>query len=143
MAVNEEGKFTKLTPETVKKLEEVFALDGTVEEACFWAEISKPTYYSWIKDNPELDERFNALRQKPFLKARTTINEALSNPQYAFEYMKRKKKGEFSERQEMTGADGKELIVKIDGDIANKYNINGTNGINSSTKENSTGQTQI
>jgi len=143
MAVNEEGKFTKLTPETVNKLEEVFALDGTIEEACLFADISRQTYYNWIKDNKDMEERFDILRQSQFLKARRTIEKSLDNPQYAFEYMKRKKKNEFSERQEMTGADGKELIVKIDGDIANKYNINGTNGINSSTKENSTGQTQI
>ena len=43
MAVNEEGKYTKLTTETVNKLEEVFALDGTIEEACLFAYISIKT----------------------------------------------------------------------------------------------------
>lgn len=122
MAVNEEGKFTKLTPETVNKLEEVFALDGTIEEACLFADISRTTYYNWIKDNEEMEERFNILRQSPFLKARRTIEKSLDNPQYAFEYMKRKKKNEFSERQEMTGAEGKELqpvLVKFIGDEQN------------------------
>lgn len=122
MAVNEEGKFTKLTPETVNKLEEVFALDGTIEEACLFADISRTTYYNWIKDNEEMEERFNILRQSPFLKARRTIVKSLDNPQYAFEYMKRKKKNEFSERQEMTGAEGKELqpvLVKFIGDEQN------------------------
>jgi len=109
MAVNEEGKYTKLTTETVNKLEEVFALDGTIEEACLFADISRTTYYNWIKDNPEMEERFNILRQSPFLKARRTIDKSLDNPQYAFEYMKRKKKNEFSERLENTGADGKDL----------------------------------
>lgn len=127
------GRPTKLTEETVRKLEEVFALDGTVEEACFYAEISRNTYYEWIKDNPNLNDRFEALRQRPFLKARQTIVKNLDNPQYAFEYMKRKKKNEFSERNELTGADGKDLptpIIKLD-----DLQRNNSNPKDSSTNE--------
>ena len=127
MAVNEEGKFTKLTPETVNKLEEVFALDGTIEEACLFADISRQTYYNWIKDNKEMEERFDILRQTPFLKARRTIEKSLDNPQYAFEYMKRKKKNEFSERLEQTGADGKDLptpIIKLETNAIQRNNSN-------------------
>lgn len=109
----EAGRPSKMTPETVMKLEEVFSLDGTVEEACFYADISRNTYYEWIKDNPALGDRFQALRQRPFLKARQTIVKNLDTPQYAFEYMKRKKKDEFSERNELTGKDGTDLIVNI------------------------------
>ena len=127
MAVNEEGKFTKLTPETVNKLEEVFALDGTIEEACLFADISRQTYYNWIKDNKDMEERFDILRQTPFLKARRTIEKSLDNPQYAFEYMKRKKKNEFSERLEQTGADGKDLptpIIKLEPNAIQRNNSN-------------------
>lgn len=102
-------KPVKMDDETVKKLEEVAALDGTVEEMCFWAKISKQTYYNWIDSFPEMKERFDALRQRPFLKARQTIIKSLDQPQHAFEYMKRKKKDEFSERSELTGKDGKDL----------------------------------
>lgn len=109
MAVNSQGKFTKLTDDVVKKLEEIFLLDGTVEEACFFAGISKQTLYNWYKDNPKMQERMDALRNEPFLKARRTIVKNLENPQYAFEYMKRKKKDEFSERAELTGKEGKDL----------------------------------
>lgn len=127
MAVNEEGKYTKLTPETVNKLEEIFALDGTIEEACLFADISRQTYYNWIKDNKEMEERFDILRQTPFLKARRTIEKSLDNPQYAFEYMKRKKKNEFSERLENTGADGKDLptpIIKLETNAIQRNNSN-------------------
>lgn len=109
MAVNSQGKFTKLTDDVVKKLEEIFLLDGTVEEACFFAGISKQTLYNWFKENPKMQERMDALRNEPFLKARRTIVKNLENPQYAFEYMKRKKKDEFSERAELTAKDGKDL----------------------------------
>ena len=71
---------TKLSPEVVNKLEEVFALDGTVEEACFYAGISRQTYYVWIKNNKELHDRFEELRQRPFLKARQTIVKNLDQP---------------------------------------------------------------
>lgn len=96
------GRPTKLTPETVTKLEEVFALDGTVEEACFYAEISRNAYYEWIKANPALNDRFEALRQRPFLKARQTIVKALDNPHDAQWYLTRKKRKEFGENVDVT-----------------------------------------
>lgn len=100
---------SKLDDETVKIIEQYLAMDCSIEEVCLMANISKQTYYNWINSFPELKEKFDLLRATPFLKARKTIVDSLSNPQYAFEYMKRKKKAEFSERQEMTGADGKDL----------------------------------
>ena len=106
-------KPTKMDKETVKKLEEVAALDGTVEEMCYYANISRQTYYNWIKSFPAMELEFDRLRQKPFLKARQTIVKNLDNPVHAFEYMKRKKKAEFSERLEQTGADGKDIIIKF------------------------------
>lgn len=38
------GRPTKMTPESVKKIEEVFAMDGSVGEACLFAGISQVTY---------------------------------------------------------------------------------------------------
>ncbi len=107
------GRPTTITEETIKKLEEVFSLDGTLGEACFYANISHQTYYNILDKKPELVERFKALRQKPFLLARKTIVQNLNNPQYAFEYMKRKKKDEFSERNEVTGAEGEAININL------------------------------
>lgn len=106
-------KPVKLNDETVKKIEEALAMDCSIEEVCLYANITRPTYYNWINSFPELKERFNILRAKPFLKARKTVIDSLSNPQYAFEYLKRKKKDEFSDRQELTGKDGGELKINI------------------------------
>lgn len=94
-SLNLGGRPSLLTPDTVRKLEEVFAIDGTVEEACFYAEISRDTYYRWIKENPALSDRFEALRQKPVLKARETIIKDLKNPAGAQWYLSRKRKSEF------------------------------------------------
>ena len=131
MAVNEDGKFTKLTPETVKLLDEAFAMDCPIVEACLHANISKQTYYNWIEENPEMKERFDELRNRPYLLARTTINKAIKeNPQYAFEYMKRKKKKEFGDSIDHT-TDGKELPTPI-------IQLNGIRSDNSDQPNNST-----
>ena len=95
------GRKTKLTREVVKKLEEAFAIDATVEEACFYADISRETFYQWIKHNKALADRFEALRNRPVLTARTTVNNAIkTDPDMAMRYLERKKKGEFSPRIE-------------------------------------------
>jgi hypothetical protein len=92
----------KMTESVVKKLEEVFALDGSVEEACYYANISRQSYYNWIKSFPDMLERFDSLRQRPFLKARQTVVKSLDNPEMALKYLERKKKDEFSTRQDIT-----------------------------------------
>jgi hypothetical protein len=100
---------TKLDAITVKKLEEAFAMDCTVGEACLYAGISRTTYYAWIKDNPELANRFEELRETPVLKARSTIIKGLDNVGTSQWYIERKRKNEFASRQEHTGADGQPL----------------------------------
>ena len=99
----------KQTPEALQKLDEAFAIDSSVEEACFYANISPSLYYVWVKDNPELLERFDRLRNKPVLLARQTvvkkIPESYAN---AIDYLKRKKKLEFGDNMDVTTG-GKEI----------------------------------
>jgi hypothetical protein len=105
------GRPSKKTDQVVKKLEEAAALDCTIEEMCFYAGISKPTYYQYLSDDPALLDRLEALRNEPVLAARTTIVEAVKkNPQTAAWYLERKRKKEFAERRELTGEDGKPLF---------------------------------
>lgn len=113
----EVGRPQEWGEEIVKKLEEVFAIDGTVSEACFYAGISRQLYYTYVKENAEegseerkLYDRFQALRERPVLKARQTIVKGLDDINNAQWYLARKKKNEFSSRQEITGKDGKELV---------------------------------
>lgn len=94
--MDEMARPTKLNELTVKKLEEAFLIGATVEEACFYADISKQTYYNWSKENPELFDRFELLKHSPVFKARKTIYEALGNdPKIAMRYLERKVKSEF------------------------------------------------
>lgn len=114
MAKNKGGRPTIISEEKIKKLEEVFAIDGTIEEACFYADISIQTYYDWQVKNPKLTERFTALRNRPVLKARQTVVKSLDQPQHAFEYLKRKRKQEFSERTEIDNPAQTEAIKSLE-----------------------------
>lgn len=103
----------KLDDDTVKKLEDAASLDCSVTESCLYANISRQTYYSWMESFPDLKERLDKLREKPFLKARQTIVKNLDNPDMAKWYMERKKKKEFAQRTEFTGSDGQDFSVRI------------------------------
>ena len=67
-AQNRGGRPTKMTPEVVGKLREVFLLDYTVEEACDYAKIHKDTYYDHLKKNPEFSDEM-ARSQRGLVKA--------------------------------------------------------------------------
>lgn len=97
-----------MTTEVLNKLEEVFALGGTDTEACMYADISPRTLYKYQEENPDFVQRKEALKEKPFLKARKTIVESLNDPNHAFKFMERKKKAEFGQNVDVT-SDGQAL----------------------------------
>lgn len=110
----EVGRPTTITPEVLQKLEEAFLLGCTDSEACLYANVGKSTLYAYQKDHPEFQERKEELKENPFLVARTTVVKSLkSNPEIAKWYLERKKKAEFAQRQEVTGAEGQALTVTI------------------------------
>jgi hypothetical protein len=99
--VKKKDKRWKFNEVTIKKLEEAFAFDATIEEACFYADITVQTFYNWKKRNPELMERLEALRLSPVIQARKVVVDKLSDSyNNAMDYLKRKRKDEFSERME-------------------------------------------
>lgn len=105
---------TKLDDNTVKKLEEAFSIGADIPAACFYADISRQTYYNWIDSFPELKEKFDRLREKPVLKAYQGVFKGLDDPELALRYLEKKRKAEFSTRQEITGANGESLgVIKI------------------------------
>lgn len=92
-----------MTDAVLKKLEEAFALGCTDTEASLYADITPRTLYNYQKEHPEFLQRKEQLKEKPFLKARTTIIEALGDPNHAFKFMERKKRSEFGQNVEVTG----------------------------------------
>lgn len=93
---------SKLTPEAIQKLEQVYSLDASVGEICCYLDISDQTLTNWRKKNPELFGKLQRLRDKPVLKARqTVISKANDSYANAMDYLSRKRKGEFSTKHEI------------------------------------------
>lgn len=121
--VNKGGRPTVITPEVIAKLEQAFAIDCTVEEACSYADISRDAFYDYLKKVPAFSDRIAELRQRPVLKARQTIvNKISESYQNAMDYMKRKRRGEFGDSTDITTAG--EKIVFMPQEILNKHSLN-------------------
>jgi len=99
----------------ILKLFEAMKLDCNLEEACFYAGITERQYKYFREVHPEFCPLKRILKSYPCLKARMTIVQSLDDPKYAFPYLERKRKSEFSLRQELTGAGGKLLHEKYKG----------------------------
>jgi hypothetical protein len=110
----------KLNEDTVNKLEEAFAIGADVSAACFYAEISRESYYNWISENKELKEKFDRLREKPVLKAYQTVAKDLEDISTAKWYLERRRKSEFAVRTELTGKEGDAIQHDILGEEAKK-----------------------
>lgn len=98
------GRPSIVTDIVIKKLEEVFAIGGTDAEACFFAGITQTTLYNYQIRQPEFVERKEALKQRPILKARTTVVASLDDPEIAFRYLTKKARDEF----------GADINIKVD-----------------------------
>jgi mevalonate kinase len=122
--VNKGGRPTVMTPEVIGKLEQAFAIDASVEEACSFADISRDAFYDYLKKDPKYSDRIAALREKPILKARNTvvakIGDSYAN---AMDYLSRKRKSEFATRSEITGNEGGPIKVDIQEQLAKVYGI--------------------
>lgn len=108
------GRPTVMTPEILSKLEYAFSLGCSDLEACFYANIGKTTLYEYQKENPDFTDRKAELKENPVLLARQSVIKHMADDgDLAIKYLERKKKDEFSLRQELTGKDGKDLPTPI------------------------------
>lgn len=73
------GRPTKMTDDTVRKLEEAFTMGCTDVEACLFAGITKPTLYDYCAANPGFSDRKEALKTMPAVKARNLLFRALES----------------------------------------------------------------
>lgn len=114
---NKGGRPTVMTNEVVAKLEQAFSLGCSDIEACLFAGISKQTLYDYQKIHPEFADRKEELKEKLVLKARTVIATALNNNDEttAKWYLERKRKDEFSTKQEtvLSTVDNSPFEIKV------------------------------
>lgn len=67
------GRKSKLTPDTLSKLEDAFMNAFTDEMACLYAGISLATLYRYCEENPEFRDRKEALKLTPDLAAQKQL----------------------------------------------------------------------
>lgn len=98
------GRPTIMTPETVKILEDAFSVGATDLEACFLANISKQTLYTYQDKYPEFVDRKEALKNMPKYKAKKVVAGKIEegDEKVAQWYLERKGKDDgFSSKQEI------------------------------------------
>lgn len=93
------------TPEVLAKLKMAFLIGATDEEACCFADISVNTFYDYQARTEGYAQEKAKWKQTPILKARQSLINGLTDPELALKYLERKKKDEFSLRQEYVGKD--------------------------------------
>lgn len=109
-----EGRPLVVTQDVVKKLEDAFCYDATVEEACLSAGISRQTYYNFLKEYPTFVDRVEDLRQAPYLVLRKKVMQVGEHDaDMGLKILERKKKGEFSTRTE----------VAHSGEVVNRHHV--------------------
>lgn len=77
MAKNKGGQPTKMTPETIRLLQDAFVWGCTDSEACGYANISESTLYKYASEHPEFSELKARLKDMPTMKSKRIISQAL------------------------------------------------------------------
>lgn len=108
------GRPTVMDEITLQKLESAFSNDATDEQACFLANISEATLYNYQKEHPEFIERKKALKKMITYQAKVNIKNKIieGDIETSKWILPKREKEDYSERQELTGKDGKDLIVQ-------------------------------
>lgn len=111
--------------EVFKILEPLFKLGCNVTKACAYAGIPRTTVQTWIEEDEELRLKIEVWQNELNLSARKTLAKALqeesASVSTAFDWLRVKEKDEFTQRTELTGADGSNLLPeKTDKDMADK-----------------------
>ena len=109
------GRPTKMTEETVKKLLDAFSYSFTDEEACIYADISKKTLYNYCDKFPDFLHQKEVLKKKPNIKAKMNWIKKINDTDYqaSKEWLERKARDEFSTKSENKLDHTGELNIKI------------------------------
>jgi len=92
----------------LRKLETAWALDCSDAEAARFASISSAALSDFLKRHPDIAERKLQLKDQPILSARSTLLKAINrgNADLALKYLERKRKDEFTTKQEIKHSGG-------------------------------------
>ena len=89
----------KLTPDTIKKLEEAAGARLSDKSSCSYAGISRDTFYRWLKQVPGLADRLDDLKENPIIRAKRRIVSQIDNDtNVAFRYLEKEDPEEYGEK---------------------------------------------
>lgn len=95
------GRPTVFTKEVMDKLDEAFSWGCTDAEAALHANITFDALQKHCYRHPDFVHRRNQLKETPNIRARQSVLMGFAdNPDLALKYLERKKKDEFSTKQE-------------------------------------------
>ncbi len=114
------GRPEKITPEVVKKLKQIFMYDGTVEEACLYAWISKVTYYAKVKKDANFLNEMNQARLYAYITAKKVLIKSMESGNEA---VAQKGAVEFLKRRDKRYADKVEGTMWVDADVELKGEV--------------------
>lgn len=107
VAKRKTGRPTKMTPETIARLEEAWLNGATDVQACFIAGIAEQTLNDYTTKHPEYLLRKHALKENIALNATHTVaRHVKKDPHLALSVLERLKKETWSPRTELTGESG-------------------------------------
>lgn len=92
------GRPTVFDSDTVRKLEQAFAIGCTVEEACSVSGVSRSAYYKRLEDDEQFMDRIERAKLYMIIYARHTVAQAIraGDIKTSLWYLERKRKDEFS-----------------------------------------------
>ena len=110
---NKGGRPSEMTEETVRKLEVGFSRGYNDSECCKYANISRDSYYRWLKTSEEFSDRMELAKCDLNIKAKNNIADEIEkgNLELSKWHLERRAKDEYSTKQ------------NIDADVKTDVNI--------------------
>ena len=113
IAKSNAGRKTLMTEEIVNKLEEIFKIGGTIDEACSYAMISRQTYYNWIEQDKDFLTKMESAQRYIDIAAKRNVGYAITKEKDLNTSKWLLEKKQFNQPQTQVNVAGKEVGVTI------------------------------
>lgn len=97
VATRTRGRPTVFDQDTVRKLEQAFAMGCTVEEACYISGVSRSAYYKRLEDDIHFMDKMERAKLFMIIQARHTVYKAIQagDVKTSMWFLERKRRDEF------------------------------------------------
>lgn len=114
------GRPTKFDEECIRKLQEMFMNDGTVQEACLFAWVSTVQYYEHLKVDEVFANKMKQAQYYAFILAKKTLIKSMKSSN---ESVRQKWAVEFLKRRDKRYSDKIDSVVDMDVDMNWEVNV--------------------